>query len=330
MIAVDDISALEYYIRHGLPKSWDGGLRYVDSLLACSFKASTFPEQALETDLFGSKRLHLAVHNRKTRISDKRFKFRSYANPLPPRSFIRLNDGIALASPELVFIELGRKLDLYHHIELGYEMLGKYRTDPERGDVLITNQQPLMTLESLRAYLSKAQNFWGVKQARRALRFLKEGSESPAETQLAMLLALPKRLGGEGLSHLKLNMKVPLEASSRALLEKDSLRLDVGFSSELVDIEYESSEFHTDDERSRTNDSKRRGILQKMGYSVITVVGEQMRVLRQFEVVVTILFEKLKRKRRKRNQLQLRARIDLREALFEKHARRKRRRVLLS
>ena len=115
--------------------------------------------------------------------------------PFHPRSFMRIEDGLYVSTPEMAFCEMASVLSLERLIALGFELCGTYRRASTFG-LARYDATPLTSPGVLASFIEKSPQFKGVKKARRALSFILAGSASPRESELAMLLCLPYGLGG--------------------------------------------------------------------------------------------------------------------------------------
>ena len=129
-----------------------------------------------------------------------------WAGPSSTKSFVHIEDGLYVSSPEACFLQLAGVLSAAQLIRVGFEFCGWYALDEDdpRG---FRNREPLTSAAALRRYLSRAEGVRGRKRALEALRFIADGSASPMETVLTMLLCLSTALGGYGLPLPRL--KVP-------------------------------------------------------------------------------------------------------------------------
>lgn len=121
----------------------------------------------------------------------------------PAGSFVRVPvpgvDGVYSASPELVFRQIAAKRSLLEAVYVGYALCSSYRVDGSvEGGIAIRagDDEPLTSVERIRAYLERTEGSYGCAKARRALSYVREGSMSPTESGLAMGLNLPSCLGG--------------------------------------------------------------------------------------------------------------------------------------
>lgn len=194
--------------------------------------------------------------------------------PFHPRSFMRIEDGLYVSTPEMAFCEMASVLSLERLIALGFELCGTYRRASTFG-LARYDATPLTSPGALASFIEKSPQFKGVKKARRALPCILAGSASPRESELAMLLCLPYSLGGYGLPHPTMNAEMPLPKNVAAT-GRSSLRCDLYWPAARLDVEYDSAEFHSA-ERLLANDSMRRIALESMDVMSVNLTAEHLR-----------------------------------------------------
>lgn len=194
--------------------------------------------------------------------------------PFHPRSFMRIEDGLYVSTPEMAFCEMASVLSLERLIALGFELCGTYRRASTFG-LARYDATPLTSPGALASFIEKSPQFKGVKKARRALPCILAGSASPRESELAMLLCLPYSLGGYGLPHPTMNAEMPLPKNVAAT-GRSSLRCDLYWPVARLDVEYDSAEFHSA-ERLLANDSMRRIALESMDVTSVNLTVEHLR-----------------------------------------------------
>ncbi len=194
--------------------------------------------------------------------------------PFHPRSFMRIEDGLYVSTPEMAFCEMASVLSLERLIALGFELCGTYRRTSTFG-LARYDATPLTSPGALASFIEKSPQFKGVKKARRALPCILAGSASPRESELAMLLCLPYSLGGYGLPHPTMNAEMPLPKNVAAT-GRSSLRCDLYWPAARLDVEYDSAEFHSA-ERLLANDSMRRIALESMDVTSVNLTAEHLR-----------------------------------------------------
>ena len=211
---------------------------------------------------------------------------------VPVGCFMGNEEGYFVSSPEMCFLQMAGQMPLVGLIELGYELCGTYSIPvagdpnvPERG---FYYREPLMSAQSLKDFLARMPGVRGHQKAQRALRYLLDGSASPMETKLAILLTLPYKLGGFGLIQPELNSRIIPTKSARWSSSKAFYTCDLYWSDYDLAVEYDSASFHTGSKRI-ADDSKKRNALVLMGITVITVTTQQLYDKIEFEKIARIL-----------------------------------------
>ena len=229
----------------------------------------------------------------------------SFRKDLEPKSFVDLGEGIAMSSPELMFLELARVMDPIAHLLLGMELCGCFSRsshDPRSGPVRY-GIAPATTAEHLRRYAASS-SLRGRTRALKSIDLICDNSWSPMEAIVAALLVLPCEQLGYDLWPIELNRRekipdelVPLTtASSRVpdiLLAGTKLGLNYdgedhfglgGIVRAAMDLALEPSAARTT-ELDRTLDAARTRIvadkrrdreLEALGYTVFSVTKEDL------------------------------------------------------
>ncbi|WP_294418093.1 hypothetical protein [uncultured Senegalimassilia sp.] len=190
---------------------------------------------------------------------------------LPPSSLVRIGQGYAAASPELAFTQMAKRLSLTQLVTLGFELCGTYASFGQKETSY--HAIPLTNVAKLSGFIEKSGSFQGKQAARHAMRHIIDGSASPRETQLAMMLALPYRLGGYGLPNPRLNYAV---RPPKHLGAKRRYILDLYWPELKLDVEYDSDAFHAHEEKMLL-DGRRRAALEAMGITSVNVASGQVR-----------------------------------------------------
>lgn len=136
--------------------------------------------------------------------------------------------------------------------------------------------QALSTKEKLLHFLEQ-NNIPGKEKAKKALAFVCENTESPAESALSAYLCLPKGKGGCDFPIPQTNPSISVPRHLQRFINgKKKLRPDLLFAAERVIVEYDSIAHHA----ANTNairDKERAAILEDMGYRVITVTASMLK-----------------------------------------------------
>lgn len=127
---------------------------------------------------------------------------------LPRRSFSELAPNVYVCVPELCFLQLAGSHSPVDLLRLGMELCGHYSLAEGRRGFL--DRPPLCSRAGLLAYLDAVHATRGVAKARCTAGLVIDGSASPMESSLALLLCLPTRWGGYGLPRPILNGQLTL------------------------------------------------------------------------------------------------------------------------
>ena len=165
------------------------GLRFVreDSL------PDRFPDDGLMADMLAheldglSLPVQLLAPTGTARRPSQLKRCLRWPHSLPPRCLLGISRRARLCSPEFCFLQMARSLNLIDLIELGFELCGSYSLPAHGGDGHF-EREPLTTQESIRATIDRLPGAHSSDLARRALNYVLDGSASPAETKLCMLL----------------------------------------------------------------------------------------------------------------------------------------------
>ena len=191
-------------------------------------------------------------------------------------------------------MQLACELSLIDLMMVGYEFCGGYRLDKENDPEQGFRKEPALTsVAKLNSFVARATGLKGCKNARKALRYIADGADSPMETALTLLLCLPYRHGGYGFALPRLNYHIEVDLPAG----KQTYRGDLYWPKERVDIEYDSDTYHATTERIN-RDATRRTHLSLAGVSVITVTRTQIMNVARMRVVAELLSKKLKKRLR--------------------------------
>ena len=238
---------------------------------------------------------------------------------LPYGAFTEM-DGAWVPTPEYCFVEAGCFMSLAEQVLLGMELCGAYTLGEEGSQNGFVRTAPVTTRSRLMEFCAAAPRLRGVGQARRAAEFVLNGSASPAESRLAAVLFLPKRLGGYGLPPGQLNRRREMVVARQA--DRPAHRVvvpDISWDSGTVVVEYDSSSYHAAPSLL-SHDARRRNELVSCGLDVLTVTGNQLNSIRDMDAFALQLCRKMgwrwrrpaKREEWERSQDALRCALGLR------------------
>ena len=249
--------------------------------------------------------------------------------PLPERSFYRLDEDVYVASPELCLMQLASKLSESQAVKLAMEMCGCYAIDPmasfegglfdmrdEDEQPGICKRPPLTSAAKLTAYAKRL--FKPDSRARSAhyLRYVADGSASPRETALSMLLCMPPRFGGYGFALPELNLRIKLTLREQLMVGAHHFDCDLYWSHNRIAVEYDSRLYHTEQEKQE-RDAIRRNMLQYKGVQVITATRIQVNKPSEFDKLARQIARAIGKRFRAPEKEHIRMRFDLRKVLFD-------------
>lgn len=255
-------------------------------------KAVPNAAQVWETDFAArgvrADRVHLVVADAAARGKASRVAYHVWKGPASGASFVRVAPGVYVGTPEACFAQMATELSVVELILLGFELCSTYALDPDDPHGFLSRGQSLTTVADLDRFVAKMEGMHGCKRAKRALRFVIDGSASPMESALAMLLWLPTSFGGYGLRRPRLNYEVTVVGTASGSTRKINRRCDLYWPESKLAVEYESDLCHTGPDNI-LRDSVRRTELAKEDVHVITVTKEQLLDARKLDEVAHAL-----------------------------------------
>lgn len=156
-------------------------------------------------------------------------------------------DELPLTGPDRTFVDCGTRLGLVELVQLAEHLLHTRAT----------------TLDTLRRFCHD-RHLDGVQRARRALKFVLEGAESPMETLVRLMLVFAR---------------LPCPAPNRWITDTSGrpvARADLLYERYRVIVEYDGWH-HERDSRQRQRDRERREVLEGLGYRLIVVTHADLR-----------------------------------------------------
>lgn len=226
-----------------------------------------------ETLPFISSPVHVLVSSRRDLRSLAGARVHHSAYPYPPGSFACVAPGIYAPCPELCFIQLSGQLSLLQTVKEGYSLCGSFTLD-ESARFGLESRIPLTSIDMIRDYGIANSSLRGSSAALARLRWVKEGSASPRESDLAMRLTLPVRLGGFGFRGAILNHRIDPGKRAAALTDNEFFVADICWPEAKLVVEYDSNA-HLSPE-ILAHDAQKRGALEADGYMVVTVTKLQL------------------------------------------------------
>ena len=151
---------------------------------------------------------------------------------LPEPAAYKVSERLYVALPELCLVQMGAQASEVDLALLAYEFCGFYAVrTPKDGGVTVSSRggkasrplwgeefacrKPLTTVRKAYRFARSVPGMHGVKSARKVLSYIQDGSISPVQTAMVLLLAGPTRIGGMGFEGAILNKLVPTREGER-------------------------------------------------------------------------------------------------------------------
>ena len=230
-----------------------------------------------------SRPIHAFVPEPSMLATTKQLVTRVFSQRIPYGVFLNLGHGICVCTPQFAFLRLGASYDFVDLVRLGLELCGTYSMwklpsatrhsqRAESRDCTFKIPQALQA-RHLRQFVDRMAGTHGAVGARQAMRYVLDGSASPMETAVYLLLCLPKRVGGYGLPKPLLNPKLTItNPSGTETIERYP---DLFWKGPNIDIEYNSDEDHSG-EWSRYRDSRSEVELTVADVRVLPLTRNQL------------------------------------------------------
>ena len=199
--------------REGVPLSaYRCDLAAPDASPRRRWTASLIPlrQLALVDPPTAERKLDVAVPSASHRLEAAFFSCTVYERRLPAGAFVDLGEGIQVAGPELLFLEMAGVLSTPAHVLLGLELCGAFGRDPwhpRTGDVTL-GLIPATSVDRIRRFINSCRYFGDLSTcALERLAYVADNAWSPMEAVLAAMVALPVTECGYGLGQVVLNRR---------------------------------------------------------------------------------------------------------------------------
>lgn len=213
--------------------------------------------------------------------------------PLPRGAVVKRGDDL-VSSPELMFLDLAKELSLQKLILLGLQLCSHSPNIPTKA---------ITTKRKIKEFLKKASGFEGHVKAERAIAYIKNGSNSIMESLVFMMLTLPYRFGGFGLSGADLNHEITLDSAAQRQLGQKRCYVDIFYPEANIAVEYDSSEYHDNPGKTKSNtydeDMLRSNTIKSQGIDVLHLTKLQLYREKTCEQFVQNLASRLGKRIRK-------------------------------
>lgn len=231
---------------------------YLSHFSAAFYWNVPYVEAVLSMETVEMQRVNFTVFQR-SEISQTKER-RSYLSQVAlPAGAVVSKHGKAVASPELMFLQLASKLSIHRLILLGLQLCSHPPGNPAAA---------ITTKQKLKVFLGKTSGHRGHKKASRAIKYIEDGSASIMESIVYMILALPHSLGGYGLDGATFNYEIKLSNEAGKRLGQKRCFADLYYKSARLAVEYESFAYHNSP-LQQGKDAVRSAILDRQGIEVM-------------------------------------------------------------
>ena len=215
---------------------------------------------------------HLVTRKEQRKIYDYRRSVMRDCGKLP--CIVPIHEGLAVAVPELCFLQLANELPLPELIYYGYRFCSTFEYN-EFSPTGTGPRVPLMTVTSMRSFLARLPKGRGTASATKALGLIAENADSPKEIESSMRLSLPYSLGGYKLPLPELNKEITLSTRTQVAMKRPTLKPDLFWKDAKLLAEYQSDLTHLNPEQFHY-DLKRMNAFISMGYKQISISSEHL------------------------------------------------------
>lgn len=278
-------SACKYWIHHDLYETRPSRAKPTDSDTPSTLALND--ARILITGLNEHDSLHTTVSNTANQRSIDKAVIHYRGVPYPNWSFRQIRSDVFIACPELCFLNAATILPLNALILFGMELCGTYAranhvdTFQPTYDFQYANgaryrRTPLTTAQKIEAYLEKSKGADGIKAAKRACRYLLDGSASTRESVLATIMTIPPRLGGFGMPLPNLNFGIEVNLLSKIYAgRKITLHGDIVWRNAKLVVEYDGAQHGA--ANNHAADKQRDHLLLEAGFEVVRFTDKSIR-----------------------------------------------------
>lgn len=193
---------------------------------------------------------------------------------LPAGSICAIAPKLGIVSPELLFLQMAPRLTFAQLVALGMELCGSYGLVPGSSDGF-ERRLAVTSVGRMSAFLVLCDGMHGVVRAREALPWVIEGSRSPMETTLTLLLTLGRRRGGARLPVPTLSRCARSEDSCHAASSQERHDIDLAWREQGLAVVFDGDLEHSVDTRCE-HGAERAKDLRAMGWKVVVVAPDQV------------------------------------------------------
>lgn len=202
--------------------------------------------------------------------------------------FLEFAPGVFVASPELCLAQISRERHPARTAQMAFELCGDYRRDSRNPQGFVSSF-PVTDRERIASFVAgNGSCVRGAGPLRKAMAFVSEGSRSPMETDVAILLAFSRQRGGRGCGGFGMNELVEVPDYVADSVNQPFYHVDFLWRDKKVAVEYDSDMAHVGTERI-ARDAARKNSLQLLGYKTLTLTRMQLMAWEGFSTFANAL-----------------------------------------
>ena len=241
--------------------------------------------QEIYRDISAKYHLSLPIHVMAKQYSGRKKGGSKYVclqpQKMPEKSFIQIDKGIFISSPELCIFQMAKIFPLSKLVETVNILCADYSLD--RNAIYgQKKRQSIATVDDIQSFIKRAKGLSGIKKTRQATSYAVNHAFSPMESKLAALSALPFSLGGYGLPKPELNREIELTNDAESMIGRHSCSCDLVWIKQKVIVEYDSNLSHLTPGQ-HAYDKRKYNALNMSGYHVFSITAENMKSIKDIE-----------------------------------------------
>ena len=216
-------------------------------------------------------------------------------------------------SPELCLVQMCTVVPFLEALTIGMEFCGTYALRPNSVEESGRRDYQLIDAATFKKHVNDWNDLHGIKTARKIAPYLVNGSASPMETMLYLLLCLPQKYGGYNLGQPELNPQFDVPRDYLEVIRQQHIYPDMLWRQQKLIVEYDGA-WHNYGEQP-IKDTLRKAIFESMGYTVYQLKKQHVYNPIMFDGIANTIAAKLGKRVRPLTSKQVYAREELRALL---------------
>lgn len=210
------------------------------------------------------KPIDVAVDTENDFRNSKEFKFHLYPKGLDLKTLTKIKDGVYCVCPEYAVVQLAQILKYEQLFVVVCELCGTYSINENENNFVYQIAPATSILKILNfhnRYVLYNPRYTGIAHVREVLQYANNGSASPMESRMFLKFCGPRKRGFYGCKDLKFNNEVKLSNSASKIAGQKIVVPDISSRKHKVAIEYDSTQFHVNIDRSQKDKLRRDALV---------------------------------------------------------------------